>query len=69
MLIYSNRNTILTLAHYCEDKTCCFDIYKMPKLAALHNQPHTILDKTALQKTLWRRREKKKMEIKQISYQ
>lgn len=60
MLIYSNRNTILTLARYCEDKTCCFDIYKMPKLAALHNQPHTILDKAALQKTLWRRREKKK---------
>lgn len=36
---------------------CCFDIYKMPELAALHNQPHTILARTALQKPLWRRRE------------
>lgn len=35
---------------------CCFDIYKMPELAALHNQPHTVLAKTALQNLLWRRR-------------
>lgn len=39
---------------------CCFDIYKMPELAALHNQPHTVLAKTALQNLLWRRRGGKK---------
>lgn len=43
---------------------CCFDIYKMPELAAVHNQPHGILAKTAFQKSLWRRREGKKQEKK-----